>query len=144
PGKPIPRLESGDRLSREEFERRYDAMPHVKKAELIEGVVYLPSPVRYEHHGRPHFRLIFWLGLYECETPGVEGADNGTALDENDRCELLEGYLVEKARQTPLHAAVRHILGDSLDQLAPNGWKCRFVGAITLADSEPEPDLMVI
>src|SRR5262249_46443782 len=79
PGKPIPRLESGDRLSREEFERRYDAMPHVKKAELIEGVVYIPSPVRYEHHGLPHFRLIFWLGLYERETPGVEGADNSRA-----------------------------------------------------------------
>ena len=39
-----PPLEPGDRLSRAEFERRYVAMPHVKKAELIEGVVYMPSP----------------------------------------------------------------------------------------------------
>ena len=37
-------LENGDRLTRAEFERRYDAMPHVKKAELIEGEVYMPSP----------------------------------------------------------------------------------------------------
>ena len=36
----IPPLESGDRLIRAEFERRYQAMPHVKKAELIEGVVF--------------------------------------------------------------------------------------------------------
>lgn len=40
-------LERGDHLSRVEFERRYAAMPYVKKAELIEGVVHLPSPVHY-------------------------------------------------------------------------------------------------
>ncbi len=44
-------LESGDRLTRVEFERAYDAMPGLKKAELIEGVVYMPSPARYESHG---------------------------------------------------------------------------------------------
>ncbi|MCU0875926.1 MAG: hypothetical protein MUE50_26660 [Pirellulaceae bacterium] len=41
----VPELHAGDRLTRAEFERRYTAMPHVKKAELIEGVVYMPSPV---------------------------------------------------------------------------------------------------
>lgn len=51
----IPCLENGDRLTRPEFERRYAAMPQVKKAELIEGIVYLPSsPVRARQHGRPH------------------------------------------------------------------------------------------
>ncbi|MEB3275024.1 MAG: hypothetical protein VKJ85_14675 [Prochlorothrix sp.] len=34
----LPTLENGDRLSRPEFERRYQAMSHLKKAELIEGV----------------------------------------------------------------------------------------------------------
>lgn len=47
----IPLLENGDRLTRPEFERRYAAMPQVKKAELIEGIVYLPSPVRVRQHG---------------------------------------------------------------------------------------------
>jgi hypothetical protein len=42
----IPPLENGDRLTRAEFERRYDAMPNLKKAELIKGIVYLGSPVR--------------------------------------------------------------------------------------------------
>jgi len=69
-------LENGDRLSRAEFERRYNAMPHLKKAELIEGVVYVPSPVRYLHHGSPHAQLISWLGLYAAHTPGVGVADN--------------------------------------------------------------------
>lgn len=69
-------LENGDRLSRAEFERRYEAMPHLKKAELIEGVVYVPSPVRYLQHGSPHARLIGWLIQYAAHTPGVGVADN--------------------------------------------------------------------
>ena len=72
-------LEPGDRLTRAEFERRYDAMPHLKKAELIEGVVYMPSPVQHRRHSLPHFQLITWLGTYQAATPGVEGGDNGTA-----------------------------------------------------------------
>jgi hypothetical protein len=48
----IPRLENGDRLTRDEFERRYAAMPHVKQAELLEGIVHMPSPVRIDQHGR--------------------------------------------------------------------------------------------
>src|SRR5262249_35635889 len=72
----LPPLQNGDRLSRAEFERRYDAMPHLKKAELIEGVVYMPSPVSFQGHGGPHFNLIGWLSLYRFATPGVEGGDN--------------------------------------------------------------------
>jgi Uma2 family endonuclease len=76
PPTPVPPLEPGDRLSRAEFERRYEAMPELKKAELIEGVVYIPSPVRLRRHGIPHFDVITWLGNYETATPGVTGADN--------------------------------------------------------------------
>ena len=71
-----PPLEHGDRLDRREFERRYDAMPACKKAELIEGVVYMPPPVHFEQHGGPHFDLIWWLGSYKVFTPGVLSADN--------------------------------------------------------------------
>jgi Uma2 family endonuclease len=74
----IPRLESGDRLTCAEFMRRYEAMTGLKKAELIEGVVYMPSPVRQRHHGRPHSRLVGWLFNYEARTPGVETGDNST------------------------------------------------------------------
>ena len=75
---PIPPLATGDRLSRDEFERRYSAMPDVKKAELVEGVVYMPSPVSVEQHASPHCELITWLGVYRAGTPGVQGADNAT------------------------------------------------------------------
>jgi Uma2 family endonuclease len=74
----IPRLETGDQLSRDEFERRYHAMPDVKKAELIEGIVYMPSPVRYDQHGLPHAQFMTWLGNYHVDTPGVLCCDNST------------------------------------------------------------------
>jgi len=73
----IPPLEDGDRLPRDEFERRYQAMPKRFKAELIEGVVYVSSPVRAVH-GSPHFDLVTWLGTYRAMTPGTDGADNAT------------------------------------------------------------------
>ena len=74
----VPPLENGDTLTRAEFERRYEAMPHLKKAELIEGVVYVPSPVRHRYHGHQHTHLIGWLVQYEANTPGVEASDNVT------------------------------------------------------------------
>jgi Uma2 family endonuclease len=74
----IPLLEPGDRLTRDEFERRYEAMPHLKKAELIEGVVHMPSPVRQRHHGRPQSAFMWWLGEYWVSTPHVEAGDNST------------------------------------------------------------------
>ena len=74
----VPPLQSGDHLTRQEFERRYDAMPHVKKAELIEGIVYMSSPVRYDVHAEPHSWLNWWLTSYAVMTPGVRVGDNGT------------------------------------------------------------------
>ena len=74
----IPPLEPGDRLTRDEFERRYEAMPRGIKAELLEGLVHMPSPTRFRRHGRPHSHLITWLGNYESGTPGVEAGDNST------------------------------------------------------------------
>src|SRR5580693_8960568 len=69
-----PLLEPGDRLSREEFERRYERMPNVKKAELIERIVYMPSPIRAANHAIPHSEISGWLWSYAAETPGVQCA----------------------------------------------------------------------
>jgi Uma2 family endonuclease len=73
----IPLLRQGDHLTWPEFERRYDAMPELKKAELIEGVVYMTSPLSYDP-AEPHFNLIGWLIFYRMATPGIRGGDNGT------------------------------------------------------------------
>ncbi len=75
----IPQLEPGDRLTRDEFERRYAAMPNLKKAELIEGVVYMPAAVRFFRHGRPHNYLSHWVASYVEETPGVDCASDSSA-----------------------------------------------------------------
>lgn len=65
-------------LTRTEFERRYAAMPHVKKAELIEGIVYMASPVRADVHGIPHVDLATLLRVYATKHPGLLVADNAT------------------------------------------------------------------
>ena len=88
----VPPLEPGDRLTRAEFERRYTAMPRLRKAELIEGVVYMPSPARLRLHSRPHLHLATWLGGYEAGTPGTVAADNSTVrldLDNEPQPDLL-------------------------------------------------------
>ena len=74
----IPPLENGDHLTCSEFERRYHAMPPGTKAELIEGVVYMASPVRVKGHGKPHAQIIALLFNYCVATPGVEIGDNIT------------------------------------------------------------------
>ncbi|MEB3215915.1 MAG: Uma2 family endonuclease [Nostocales cyanobacterium 94392] len=74
----IPLLESGDRLTVNEFERRYTAMPDNIKAELIEGIVYMASPLRIRSHGEPHANLIGWLWTYKIATQGLILGDNST------------------------------------------------------------------
>jgi Uma2 family endonuclease len=74
-----PPLQAGDRLSRAEFHRRYLAHPEIKKAELIEGVVYMPSPIRFDQHSFPHAKVMAWLGAYwSATTPETNIADNAT------------------------------------------------------------------
>ncbi len=81
----IPGLADGDRLSAEEFERRDHASPHIRKAELIEGVVYVASPVS-DQHGVPHFDLTSWIGLYRLLTPHLSASVDGTIrLDPRNR-----------------------------------------------------------
>ncbi len=73
-----PSLKHGEHLTRDEFERRYEAIPHLKKAELIEGAVYMGSPVRTDIHGKPHGYTMAWIGVYCAATPGVDFSDNAT------------------------------------------------------------------
>jgi Uma2 family endonuclease len=77
----LPPLENGDHLNRYEFERRYAQM-RPKKAELIEGVVYMPAALRFRSHGQPHAHLMTWLGTYQALTSGVElGIEPTVRLD---------------------------------------------------------------
>jgi Uma2 family endonuclease len=74
----VPPLENGDRLTLAEFERRYFAMPKHVRAELVEGVVVMASPVRFTFHAEQHAALMIWAGNYRAGTPGVRIGDNAT------------------------------------------------------------------
>jgi Uma2 family endonuclease len=75
----VPPLIAGVVLSRDEFLRRWEAMPHLKRAELIRGVVYMPSPLS-RGHGGVDLKIAAWLGVYMAMTPGCEGFSNATWL----------------------------------------------------------------
>ncbi len=88
----IPELCAGEVLTRDEFHRRYSAMPHVKKAELIEGVVYMGSPVRFDRHSRPEGAFAAWVALYREFTPGLHSGTNATVrvdLDNEPQPDVL-------------------------------------------------------
>jgi Uma2 family endonuclease len=114
-----PPLADGDALDAEEFLRRYEAMPHLKKAELIDGVVHIPadetgaflsdgllmsSPVSFTKHAAPQFDLITWLGVYRAATPGVLGGDNVTVrlnsrnVPQPDACLFINSQVSGQSR----------------------------------------------
>jgi Uma2 family endonuclease len=77
-------LESGDRLTRSEFHRRYCLRPDLKKAELVEGVVYVPSPSRYSFHSRQQHIVVLWLGTYAVRHRGIHCASEATVYLDAD------------------------------------------------------------
>lgn len=80
----VPPLQAGDRLTREEFERRWELHPEIKKAELIDGLVYTEKSVS-PRHGRPHSRLVGWVVMYIANRKGIEALDSTTVrLGEDD------------------------------------------------------------
>ena len=81
----VPLLRDGERLSRAEFLRRWDAMPDLKRAERVEGVVRLmPSPVSVRDHAEPHYNISGLLFTYSSATPGVLGYLDGTTHVDGD------------------------------------------------------------
>jgi Uma2 family endonuclease len=78
-GAVIPPLVEGQRLDQPTFHARYEAMPPGTRAELIDGVVHMPSPVGSKH-GEAHVPIIVWLAMYARRTPGTTVLDNATAI----------------------------------------------------------------
>ncbi|MFN0147709.1 MAG: Uma2 family endonuclease [Dehalococcoidia bacterium] len=76
-------LENGARMSRFEFHRRYEASD-VERAELIEGVVYVSSPLRMHQHGTPDAHLGAWMGVYVAGHADIEFGHNGSLVLDAD------------------------------------------------------------
>jgi Uma2 family endonuclease len=113
--KSVPPLQNGDRLTRAEFERRYHAMPNVKKAELIEGIVYMPSPVSLVNHASPHYNMIGWLFLFTSTRPELIGGDNGTLRLDLDNEPQPDGFVLID----PIHGGQAKISEDGYVEGAP-------------------------
>jgi Uma2 family endonuclease len=79
PNEALPPLEPGDRLDQPTFHQRYEAMPKQTRAELIGGIVYMPSPLK-RPHGQVHAKVVGWLSAYEDATPGTQALDNATTI----------------------------------------------------------------
>ena len=89
----VPPLLPGQRLTRDEFLRRWEAMPELKLAELVGGIVYMPSPLSLEH-GETDGLFGGWLFLYRAATPGCMNGNNTTWL------------LLQDAPQPDLHLRI--------------------------------------
>jgi Uma2 family endonuclease len=74
-----PGLVTGEQMSVDEFLRQWEELPDLKNAELIDGVVYVPSPVSRKH-GNLDMRIHWWLAQYAHATSGCEGGSNSTWL----------------------------------------------------------------
>ena len=72
-----PTLDNGDNLTRTEFIRIWEQLPHIKRAELIGGIVYMPSPTSTDH-GDMDINIASFMGFYKAMTPGVTGGSNTT------------------------------------------------------------------
>lgn len=129
--KRVPTLQSGDRLTRAEFERRYKTMSRVNKAELIEGVVFMPSPVHFQAHSRPHSDIVTWLGFYKASTPNLQTGDNATLrLDADNevqpdaalfikggKCKISDDDYLEGAPELIVEIAASSVSYDLFDKL---------------------------
>jgi Putative restriction endonuclease len=91
-------LENGDRLTAVEFMRRYEAAKDLKKAQLIEGIVHMPSPVRADFHGKPDGLLQGWLFTYALHHPELEVYPNATLLLDPDNAPQPDAILCSAPR----------------------------------------------
>lgn len=91
-------LDPGMRLSREEFLRRWDQLPDLKRAELIDGIVSMSSPVA-DSHSRFVMVLGSWVYRYEEATPGCWSGTGGT------------WFMLDSVSQPDVHLILRQEAG---------------------------------
>ena len=74
------KLENGAVMSGDEFLSLYERAEGLEHVELIEGIVYMPSPVSVPDHARKQGLFIEWLAAYEARNAAVEYSPPGTML----------------------------------------------------------------
>jgi Uma2 family endonuclease len=73
-------------MTRQEFHAAYANYEGLARVELIEGVVYLPSPISLAGHARPQSLVLFWLNAFAAAQPAVEAVGPASVLldDQNE------------------------------------------------------------
>ena len=104
--RPLP-LENGEFMHSSEFLRRYERMPQVKKAELIEGVVYMGSPVSVRH-AKPDALIQGWLVAYASRHPETEALTNATVILDAENTVQPDALL----RRLPDHGGLTRVNDD--------------------------------
>lgn len=107
-------LFNGDRMTQEEFHAAYEQTPPGFRAELIEGIVYVASPLK-RRHGFPHLAVGAAFFAYIAATPGVEGGDNTTVILGEDAEPQPDLYLCIK----PTHGGQSRVSADDYVKGAP-------------------------
>jgi len=100
-------LENGELMHSRQFLRRYEGMPQVKKAELIEGVVYMGSPVSVRH-AKPDGMIQAWLGTYASRHPDTEVLANATVILDAENTVQPDALL----RRLPDHGGLTRVNED--------------------------------
>lgn len=84
------------------------------------------------------------LPLYRLSLEKYHQLAEAGILSSEDNVELIHGYLIAKEKKTPLHCLGNDLTDDELRKRVPDGFFVSNKGAITLTDSEPEPDVSVV
>lgn len=90
---PAPSLVPGEHLDQKTFHARYEAMPKPVRAELIGGIVIMPSPMK-KRHGKSQTWLSRWLSEYQTATPGTETCGNASTILGDDSEPQPDGSLL--------------------------------------------------
>lgn len=122
------------RLSDDQFRQMVDAGLLDDSVELLNGVLRMRHPASPEP-GDQFFRMSV-EGYHEAARLGI--------LTESDRVELLEGWLVAKMTKKPPHTIAKGLVQDELIRVTPAGWYVVIEDPVSTAESEPEPDAMIV
>lgn len=90
---PLPMLENGYRLTTSEFLRRWETLPDIKHAELIEGTVFLHPFRRADSHAEPQGSMEGWLGYFAAYSSGVKFYSNPTLILDGDNAPQPDSVL---------------------------------------------------
>ncbi|HUY31844.1 MAG TPA: Uma2 family endonuclease [Pirellulales bacterium] len=144
-GQRVPPLAPGDKLTREEFLRRWEAHPQINNAELLGGIVYMSSPVSVEH-GDSDGRVGGWLQYYSAFTPGTASGHNTTSfvLDETPQPDLNLRILPEFGGTSWVEGKYLHGIPEMLSEISLSSASIDLHAKLDIYEAAKVPEYLVV